>query len=152
MLDQLWHKEGILCTSYWYLKVRRKGNIWRGKKKLVLHLLSLFFIIYNCVYKKIWFMWLICVVNMLFLLLNMGLICWDHHMLLCAAIPQALLHVTLVILQSADVQISKDPQSLCMCWYNIFLSLLWENSLVSLYACLSAKVSSHGRFLGLPDP
>lgn len=83
MLDQLWYKEGILCTSYWYLKVRRKGNIWRGKKKLVLHLLSLFFIIYNCVYTKIRFVWLctllIYVVNILFLLLNMGLICWDHH-------------------------------------------------------------------------
>lgn len=63
-------------------------------------------------------------VNMLFihtylsLPSNMGLICcWDHHVHFLfprAAIPQALLHVTLTMLQSAALHMSKDPESLCV--------------------------------------
>lgn len=70
---------------------------------------------------------------------------------LYAAIPQALLHVTLMILQSADLQMSKGPESLCAPIQYIPISIVGK--LVSLPISISfskSVISAWVGFLTLP--
>lgn len=63
-----------------------------------------------------------------------------------AAIPQALLHVTLMILQSTDLQMNKGPESLCVPIQYIPISIVGK--LVSLPISISFSKSLISAWVG----